>query len=220
MNETTIQNLQNCLERLRAGDAAARDELINLSCARLTALTRKMLNDYSRLRQWEQTDDVSQNASIRLRRALTDVSPESVKDFFGLAALNIRRELQDLARHYYGRNDEENGAGVPPKPPARSPIHGNQVGGKNVSGSDAPSGPISPDSTYEGGALAQWTEFHEAVNGLGEKEREIVDLLFYHEFTRERAAELLGVDKSTVKRRWRQARLKLLEAMQDTLPDL
>jgi hypothetical protein len=97
----TVQ-IQGWLDRLRAGDESARAELLNCACERLTRLTRKMLKGYPRVKRWEQTDDVLQNATVRLYRALSEVKPLRAVDFFRLAALNIRRELLDLAKHYYG----------------------------------------------------------------------------------------------------------------------
>src|SRR5262249_53961914 len=60
MTDTTL-GVQSCLDRLRRGDASARDEVIVIACNRITVLARKMLNNYSRLRRYEQTDDISQN---------------------------------------------------------------------------------------------------------------------------------------------------------------
>src|SRR5262249_5270836 len=100
-NSPTIQ-IQACIDRLRGGDEAARGELLNIACERLRSLARKMLKSYPRVHRWEQTDDVLQNATMRLYRTLQDVTPETSKDFFRLAALNMRRELLDLAKHYYG----------------------------------------------------------------------------------------------------------------------
>ena len=54
--------LERWLERLRQGDEAARQEVIAHTCQRLEALTRRMLRRYPRLRRWEQTGDVMQNA--------------------------------------------------------------------------------------------------------------------------------------------------------------
>ncbi len=77
---TTTQRLQACLDRLRTGDAAAREELFGIACDRLTVLTRKMLHrGYERLRQWEQTEDVAQNAKLRLLRTLEEIVPGSVR---------------------------------------------------------------------------------------------------------------------------------------------
>ena len=60
-----------------------------------------MLREYSKVKRWEQTDDVLQNAMLRLHRSLVEVKPESPRQFYGLAATQIRRELIDLARHHY-----------------------------------------------------------------------------------------------------------------------
>jgi len=98
MADQSTAHLQRCLERLRAGDSTARAELLNSACERLQRLTHKMLQDYPRVRRWEETGDVCQNALIRLCRTLETISPESVRDFYRLAALQVRRELIDLAR--------------------------------------------------------------------------------------------------------------------------
>src|SRR6476661_7110126 len=98
---TTIQ-LQRCLDRLRQGDLVARNELLNHACERLRKLTRRMLRGFVRLRRWEQTDDVLHNAMMRLHRALSETAPESLRHFFNLAAMQIRRELIDLANHHFG----------------------------------------------------------------------------------------------------------------------
>src|SRR5438874_5131516 len=94
--------IQACLDRMRAGDPAARDELFRHACGRLERLTRRMLRDFPGVRRWEQTDDVLQGALVRLLRALEAVRPASARAFLGLSAEQVRRELLDLARHFYG----------------------------------------------------------------------------------------------------------------------
>jgi RNA polymerase sigma factor (sigma-70 family) len=216
MGDTTI-GIQACLEKLRRGDLKARDELIGLACRRLTVLTRKLLNDFDRLRRFEQTEDLSQNAALRLHRALEQVQPGSVPEFFGLAALKIRQELQDQARHYFGRKAAGGGEG-PPRMPDLSPAH--IVAARPLrAGDDSTVTPEPGDSTFDPGRLAQWTEFHKAVESLSEKERQVVDLLFYNDLSQADAAAVLEVDTSTVKRRWRSARLKLHDLLKDTMPD-
>ncbi len=66
-------------------DEAARGALLDYTCDRLLRLTRKMFHARRDLRRWEQTDDVFQNALLRLHRALSEVKPESVRHFFNLA---------------------------------------------------------------------------------------------------------------------------------------
>src|SRR5262245_33810256 len=94
--------LHRILARLCAGDLTARDELLRAAGPRLERLARKMLRGFPDVARWEQTEDIFQNAVVLLLRALTQIQPESVRDFFALAATQMRRELLDLARHYRG----------------------------------------------------------------------------------------------------------------------
>ena len=68
------------------------------------------------------------------------------------------------------------------------------------------------DVTHDPQDLAIWREFHERVQALPDQEREVVDLLWYQELSQEEAAQILGVEKSTARRRWR-ARIKLKDAL-------
>lgn len=205
MNQGTTVQIQGCIDRLRGGDGAAREELIGLACERMERLTRKMLRDYPRVHRWEQTGDVLQNATMRLYRSLEQVTPETVVDFFRLASLNIRRELLDMVKHYYGPR----GVGA---------NHGT-VAGHDTGDGTAPAVDKS-DVSGEPAQLAVWTEFHEQVDKLPEDERQVVDLLFYQELTQEEAAAILKVSDRTVKRRWQAARLKLHDALQGGLPGM
>ena len=95
-------DLQLLLSRGIVGDVAAYDEVLARASKRLLALTRKMLRNYPHVHRWEQTDDVFQQATLRLYRSLEDVKPESTASFLRLAATQIRRTLIDLARHHFG----------------------------------------------------------------------------------------------------------------------
>jgi RNA polymerase sigma-70 factor (ECF subfamily) len=197
MDDDTISQLQGWVDRLRAGDAAARDELINRACDRLRRLTHKMLQDFTRLRRWEDTDDVLQNAVVRLLQALRSVTPATPEEFFRLAARQIRRELLDLARHYYG-------------PQGRGAHHAS-LGDLSGSGGSPPPGVEASTSTLEPTRLAMWTEFHQLIEGLPPEERAVFDLVWYHGMTQAEAAAVLNVSGPTVKRRWMAARLHLQE---------
>jgi RNA polymerase sigma-70 factor (ECF subfamily) len=183
--------LQGYLERMRAGDLAARDELFKQVCGRLERLTRKMLKGYPGVQRWAETDDVLQNALVRLLRALGEVHPGSMREFIALSAEQIRRELIDLARHYYG----------PQGPGAK---HVSNAGEKNGQ-------PLyeRQDGSLDPGNLAVWTEFHRQVGSLPADEREVVDLLFYQELPQAEAAQIIGVTVRTVQRRWHSALIKL-----------
>jgi RNA polymerase sigma-70 factor (ECF subfamily) len=196
--------IQSWLDRLRLGDESARGELLNCACDRLRRLTHQMLKNYPRVQRWEQTDDVLQNASLRLYRTLQEVTPATAKDFFRLAALNIRRELLDLAKHYYG-------------PQGQGARHAS-IAGKPDQGKPAPP-PAEPlDRTHEPSRVAAWSEFHRQVEALPDEEREVFDLLWYQELSQVEVAELLKVSERTIKRRWQSARLKLHDALGGELP--
>jgi RNA polymerase sigma-70 factor (ECF subfamily) len=190
------------IQRLQAGDASARNELLNHCCERLRRLARKMLRDFARLKRWEDTDDVLQNALMRLWNALDEVAPSSARHFYALAALQIRRELIDLARQYYGPDGigAKHASNVQADPSASAPEAGRA------------------DSTLEPSRLAVWSEFHQRVDALPEQDREVFDLLWYQELTQVEAAALLGISNATLKRRWLAARRRLHQMLKDGLP--
>ncbi|OAI40917.1 hypothetical protein AYO40_04035 [Planctomycetaceae bacterium SCGC AG-212-D15] len=190
MSEPSAQTtqLQGLLERLAAGEPDAPEALIRRSCERLRKLTRVMLRGYPGVKRWAETDDVLQSALMRLLRSLKEVRPSTPKDFFALATLQIRRELIDLARHYFGpqgtarRHASHGPDGTPPDP---------------------------ADSAAEPSELAEWCEFHKLVEELPEAEREVVGLVYYHGMTQAEAAAVLGVTVRTVQRRWHASLLTL-----------
>jgi RNA polymerase sigma-70 factor (ECF subfamily) len=203
---TQTAQIQACLDRLRGGDEAARAELLGCACDRLRNLARKMLKRYPKVHRWEQTDDVLQNATLRLHRTLQQLPVETSRHFFRLASLHLRRELLDLAKHYYG----------PLGQGARHATAGPDDSATPGEDSEA-AGPA--DLSGEPSRLAAWSEFHQQIEALPEEEREIFDLLWYQGLSQAEAAELLNVTERTVKRRWQTARLKLYEALQGEVPE-
>jgi RNA polymerase sigma factor (sigma-70 family) len=192
------------LDLIRMGDDQARSRLLAHACERLRRLTRHMLRDHADVRRWEQTDDVLQNALIRLCRAFEAATPESPRHFYRLAALEIRRELIDLFRHHLG------------------PLGHGARHDTGVHSGDCPEGlaATQPDRAGEPSSLAEWADFHRAVESLPDVEREVVDLLWYEGLTQEEAAPILGVSLRTVRRRWQSARLKINEALLGEMPPL
>ncbi len=53
-----------------------------------------------------------------------------------------------------------------------------------------------------------------ANRALPEKEREVVDLLYFHGLTQIETATLLGIAERTVRRHWTIAKVKLFEGLQ------
>ena len=83
-----------------------------------------------------------------------------------LAATQIRRELIELARHYYGPQGQGTKYKTDQQP------------------SDGAADHITPrhersDLSAEPSSLAEWTEFHQRIEKLPPEEREVVELLWY-----------------------------------------
>jgi RNA polymerase sigma-70 factor (ECF subfamily) len=200
---TTLLHLW--LDRMRKGDSAAPDELLRATCSRLERLARKMLRGFPTVARYEQTADVLQRAVLRLLRALEQVRPASVREFFGLAATQMRRELLDLARRYQGAHGPAaNQATLP---------------GRLAGDSDAPAAFDPPDPGNLDENLDRWCAFHEQVEALPAEEREVVSLVFYHGWTQAQIAELFGVTERTIRRYWQSACLKLSAALGASLPE-
>ncbi len=186
--------IQSLLDRLRAGETNARDELLQCSIARLRQLAKKIFSDIPGVRRWEETDDLLQNATVRLWRALQSHNPQTVRDYFRLAAAIIRRELIDLSRHHFGAL----GLGA-------NMAHSHDAGNSEY---------LSPvdgkvDDTFDPTRLAEWAEFHEYVEQLPDDDRALFDVLWYQGQTLIAAAEILEIPERTLRRRWKSARLTL-----------
>jgi hypothetical protein len=52
---TSDSDLRRLLDRLAAGDRAARDECLQAASRRLTHLARQMLRDFATVRRWADT---------------------------------------------------------------------------------------------------------------------------------------------------------------------
>ena len=198
--ENTSQ-LQAWLSSAARGEPSGYDTLIAHASERLLRLTRRMLRDFPRLRRWEQTEDVFQQAALRLYRSLTDVKPDSVSGFFALAATQIRRTLLDLARHHFG-------------PQGQAAHHHSE---DNLFG-DGRGLVDKPDLALQPESLEEWAQFHAAVGLLPDEARQVFEMVWYGGMEQSEIATLLAVSVPTVKRRWRSARLWLQKALSGQSP--
>ena len=207
-------SLQSYIERFAAGDDAALDGLLRHASARLETLTRNMFRDYSRVRRWEETADVVQNASIRLLRALQSTRLTDVRGFYALAALQIRRELIDLARHYFGPE------GLGAKHESRDDLEAEHRSHDDSSDAGQSTGSLllAASSTFDPQKLASWSEFHEHAGALPDEDRQVFDLIYYQGLSQADAGAVLGLSERTLQRRWRSARITLHDALGGRLP--
>jgi RNA polymerase sigma-70 factor (ECF subfamily) len=183
--EPTSTAIEQWIVRIQAGDRAAREELFKAVDQRLRELSSRMLRKYPSVQRYAETGDVYQNACLRLMKALEEVKPGSTREFYALAAVQVRRELLDLARHY-----KVPGRGIQPMPDA--------------SGSSSGYDPAAPDAVNTD-ELDRWARFHEEVEKLPADLREVVGLRFYHGWPEERIATLLNVSTRSVQRYWKEA---------------
>lgn len=186
--------LAGCLERLAKGDDSARDEILEVCNERLRKLSSRLLGKFARVRRWDNTDDVAQNAALRLYRALGETIPESPRGLMGLMAVQIERELIDLARKHAG-------------PMSYAANHGTNVR-EGTSGGDVHLVDEAEDAGDSNDAipLGRWESFHRAVENLPEEHREVFRLVWYLGADRETAAKALYSSVRTVGRRWLEAR--------------
>jgi RNA polymerase sigma factor (sigma-70 family) len=190
--DSTTQ-LQALVDRLAAGNLSAKNELISRAYERLGKLAHKMLKGFPRVRAFDETGDVLHESLQRLSRALESVPPASVAEFFRLASRQMRWELLDLVQRYH-RLEEPGG--------------NHAAMGNNASSQSTPPAQV-PASTDSPAALAAWTEFHQKVEALPDRERDVFDILWYQELTQAEAAAILHVSESTVRRHWLLARRRL-----------
>ena len=190
-DDTFSAALAECLQRLERGDLSARDRIIELCSDRLHALAHRMLGRYPGVRRWEDTDDVFQNAAMRLHRALGDMQLETPRSIMALAATQLHRELIDLARRHAG-------------PSSYAANHGTNVM-PLATADDCPDQYIDHSPSNDTN-LDRWTLFHEAIGNLPEEEREVFHLVWYLGADQKTIATLMNCSERTVKSRWRSAR--------------
>lgn len=183
--------LHEYLSRWQAGDRDAANELVKACERRLDRLARHMLRSFPNVREWTEAEDVLQSSLMRLLHTLMTITPKSMRDYYNLAAVHIRRELLDLARRYRGRGyvpiDSDSGTD-------------SQSGYSHI---PHPASPPIPDD------FDLWVKFHESIDELDSEEREVIGLVFYHGWTQKQIAELFQVDERTIRRRWTAACDKL-----------
>ncbi|MBM4010735.1 MAG: sigma-70 family RNA polymerase sigma factor [Planctomycetes bacterium] len=196
--------LVESLERLGRGDLSARDTIIELCAERLRRLAHRMLARFPNVHRWDDTDDVFQNAAVRLHRALGQMTVETPRSLMGLAATQIHRELIDLARRHAGPASfaANHATRLGPTDPS--------AGGPATPVANAPAPSEPPD---------RWTLFHEAIAALPGELREVFQMVWYLEADQKTIARLLGCSERTVKSRWRAARQSIHAALDGQPPE-
>jgi RNA polymerase sigma-70 factor (ECF subfamily) len=193
-NTTAI--VQHYLDALAGGVPAEPiiRALLDQSVRRLQLFCTKLLyRSYPRLTRPPlnlQSDELLDAVVERLLKALREVRPESVRQFFALANQHMRWELNGLA----SRLDEQ---------PARVELQEELV-------------PAPPNSSSS--ISLDFRRMLAAIEGLPEDEREVFDLVRIQGTTQAEAAQVLDVSTKTVQRRLNRAVMLLAETLSDLRP--
>ena len=195
----TTAAVQHYLDELRSHPEAPDTpqvvrELLGRSATRLHLLCTAMLRrSYPRLARppLNLTADEMVGAIVeRLIKALREARPANVREFFGLANQHVRWELNDLAR----RLDEH------------TPLLGIETQG------------VADKSVSEPGVTANARRILDALDSLGEEERDVFGLVRIQGLTHDEAADVLGVSSKTVQRRLNRGRMQLVGLLKDLEP--
>lgn len=135
------------------------------------------------------TEELLGGVVERLLKALREVRPETVRQFFALANRHLRWELNDLAR----RLDEH-------PPSAELP--------EALMAADSNDSRVGPDGR----------RILEEIDRLPAEEREVFELIQIQGLTHAEVAETVGVATKTVQRRLNRALLVLAERLHDVQP--
>jgi RNA polymerase sigma factor (sigma-70 family) len=169
--------------------------LLDGAVRRLSQLSAALLHrSYPRLTHPPlnlQADEMLGAVVERLIKALREVRPTSVRQFFALAAQHMRWELNDMARRLDGQ-------------PVALELHE----GVAMAAISSESG-LTPDAR----------RILESIEQLPEQEREAFDLVRIQGMTQAEAARLLGVSTMTVNRRLNRSLQLLAESLDDLRPD-
>ena len=194
--ESTTAVVQRYLDDL-TGEAPAEPvvrPLLDRAVLRLQQLCAALLyHDYPRLTRPPlnlQTNELLSAVVERLLKALREVRPRTVREFFALAGQHMRWELNDLAR----RLDEQ---------PTVIELYEESV-----------QAPASSDT----GLSPEGRRMLAAIEALPEDEREVFSLVRIQGLTHVEAAEVLSVSPKTIQRRLNQGLLLLAEQLDDLRP--
>src|SRR5262245_26670523 len=202
MSGDTTAAVQRYLDELANlhGDKPAEPivrELLATAVDRLHLLCRTLLyRSYPRLARPPlslQIDEMLDAVVERLLKALRQVRPTTVRQFFALANQHMRWELNDLAR----RLDEESRA---------AELHESSVPAPQ----DSSASQLSPNIR----------RIMDSIEGLPEEEREVFNLVRIQGMTQTEAAAVLDVSVKTIQRRMNHGLMLLANQLGDLQPAL
>jgi len=168
--------------------------LIERAVQRLHMLCRSLLlRSYPRLARPPlnlQSEEMLSALVDRLIRAMEDIRPTTVRQFFALANQHMRWELNDLAR----------------KMDSQTPVI------------DLQEAPAAAAETSESQLSPNALRILEAIDSLPDEEREVFSLVRIQGMTHAEVAGLLGASTKTVQRRLHRSLMLLADLLDDLRP--
>jgi RNA polymerase sigma factor (sigma-70 family) len=180
--------LQQLIDRFPQEGTEVRRELLERAMERLRRLTAKILGQsFPAMHLIHDVDSVVNETWMRLLPALEKTEPQTVQDFFRLAAHKIRHVLLDMVERGRHLNQE-----------------------RSMNAFDT-SNAIDPSQmTFDPAQLMMWNEFHQRVETLDEDERKVFEMHYYLEVPKSQIAQLLDMSRAKVSQLWIQATERLV----------
>lgn len=186
-DDATDRLLQVCLDRLAAGDPAAKNDLVTVAHARLWKRAHQMLRRFPSVNTFNQTGDVVNEASVKLLQSLDAIHPENPRRFLGLVGLELRRVLIDLYRHCKGPESYEANRATNVFRGGDGELH-HHVDGVADAGDESD--------------LDEFERLHKAAEQLDEVDQELFHMRWFLNMTHAQIAAQRGCSEKTVKRDW------------------
>ncbi|NBY02934.1 MAG: sigma-70 family RNA polymerase sigma factor [Planctomycetes bacterium] len=190
---TDSDGMDLLLEKLRNNDKEAKNAIIVHTLNRLERISRRMFHKFPVLKQSEETGDILHMLVLKLDKALSHVTPDSVSGYFALVNLNLNWILKELAR----------------KSKSSVVLKWNGLNDILYGVKDPYSGPANNE---------EWFEFFEILEKLSPESREVFDLMWLQGLNQKQAAKILGISLRTFIRRWIKSKLEIRKLINDELP--
>lgn len=142
-----------------------------------------------------ETDELLSAVVERLLKAMREVHPTNVRQFFALANQHMRWELNDLARRLDERSHAEE-------------LREDAVPASGGWRGDASASQLSPVAR----------RMFEAIDNLPDEERETFELVRIQGLTHAEASEIMGVSAKTVQRKLNRSLVLLTESLASITP--
>lgn len=192
----TIDELPELFDRVRAGDRAARNELLTRLYDRIVRLSAVLLRAFPVVQKRREVESVANDLALKLIAALDDgLRVGTATDFFRFAGTRLRQLLIDEADKFRRRD-----------------------GLRRVVPFAAPGDSSAPDvdpgtESFDPAAMAEraefWSRFHHRIGELPAEEVQVVEMHFLLQMPQSAVARVLGWEPKQVSRKWLSAAGKL-----------